>query len=235
VAGDEKQSCVVVERRAGVPTNFGQCLAERGQGFCRHVEAQDVSLQVRVTSIVGPIAGRVSNDKVLDLSQCAPARDLEPFMLRVGNGDARQFSGRRPVDGAVAKRLLELRQILERFGHAESLFRPAWLVAKETLDVFGEAAIAEMKVYAGPKRGEKRLSLLPVEARAALREPRQIFVCALPHETAGRFFACEVVHRFRIAWRFSSLVSVAWLAIAERIELFAISDSKACHGPSCRP
>src|SRR5262245_55914129 len=94
--------------------------------------------------------------ELFDLSNRATPRDVEPSLLPFGRGHARQLARRRPMDGAVAKRLREYGQGLEHFSYTESFFRPARFVTKQALDVFGEATEPEMEMNTGSQSEEKR-------------------------------------------------------------------------------
>ena len=71
------------------------------------------------------------------------------------------------------------------FRHAQSLLGPARSVAKEALDVLGEAAEAEVTVDAGSKGTDQPGTLLPVEMCAALGESRELLMYVLPIELLG--------------------------------------------------
>jgi hypothetical protein len=108
--------------------------------------------------------------ELFDLTERASPRDFDPLMLGLCNSDARELPGSRPVNGAVAERLLEFRQIFECFGDAKALLRPARLVAKKTLDVFHEGSKSEMDMGSAPKAGNQGTAFFPIETRPALGE-----------------------------------------------------------------
>src|SRR5258706_10735407 len=131
---------------------------------------------------MGRITRPVTRYHLFDLPGRATLRRLQPLSLVVGRGHARELTRRRPGDGTVAQRLIELGQPLEGFGHAETFLRPAGAIAKEAFDVFGEAAESEVVMDARSKGADQPGSLFPVEVCAALGESRQLLMYMLPVE-----------------------------------------------------
>jgi hypothetical protein len=174
------QCGVVVKRPTRVSANFAECLTNVGQRFGTDFESKDVALEVRFAWITRQIARRTTRNQLLDLTNGASAYGYEPSMLGFGSGDARQFARSGPTRRAVAKRLLELRQGLERFRHAKPFFGPAWLVAEKSFDVLGKRAVPEVKMNAGSKTEKQRAPLFPVESRSRVRKAHEVFVRALP-------------------------------------------------------
>jgi hypothetical protein len=63
-----------------------------------------------------------------------------------------------PTYRAVAQRLLECRQSLERFGHAQAFFRPSGFVSKKPFYILGERAVPEMDHRLAPLRNASVVS-----------------------------------------------------------------------------
>jgi hypothetical protein len=93
---------------------------------------------------VGSVAGALAGDQLFELAYVFALGDCEPFLLGFGDGDARELAEGRPVEDSVFEGSTEERQLLESLGDAELFLGGARLVAEAALDVFSEAAEAEV-------------------------------------------------------------------------------------------
>jgi len=72
---------------------------------------------------------------------------------------------------------------------------PPWAVAKESLNVLGEAGETEMHVNVGAEGPQERGALLGIEVRSVFGDPGELFVGTVPVEMF-------VAHRLSLARRF---------------------------------
>ncbi len=112
----------------------------------------------------------MSRHQLFDLAERSAFGDLEPLVLFFGHSHAGELAHSGPADGAIPQRLVELRQELECFGHAQPLGRPAGPIAKESFHILRERTEAEHDMRSGSKCKEECFPLLPIKSRAALGE-----------------------------------------------------------------
>jgi len=178
----QQEGRVIVERRAGISTQLRHCLTKRRIGVSRNVESEHMPPQRRITRIIGRIAWPMPGNELLDLSQRASSRELEPSALVVGRRHPRQLTRGGPAYPSVTERLRQFGQPFECLGHPQPLLCPARFVAQYTLDIFGEPTESEMNVSPGAQRVQEQAPFFPIETRPPPCQPRELVVRAPPIE-----------------------------------------------------
>ena len=139
VARHQHQGGVVVERGAAVALELVHGLPEQAQGFRGDLEAKHVTSCLGACWRAGPRAARLACDERFELVHGLAASDLEPLVLRLGDGHARELANGRPSERPGLERDASGGQLFERLGDAQLLLGRARLISKQPLDVFAEA------------------------------------------------------------------------------------------------
>jgi hypothetical protein len=109
---------IVVQLSACIAADFGKSVTKIGGAFGRDLEAKNMAVEVWIAEILRLITRRMPSHQLLDLTNGSPPGNVEPRVFAFRRGDARQLACSRPTRRAIAKRLRERRQSLERFCHA---------------------------------------------------------------------------------------------------------------------
>jgi len=125
VTGHQEHDGVVVELELTPAAELGGGFSKGGQRFCRNLQAQDMAPLLRIGGRIGRVSRASAVDHRFDLTNGLALRGLQPLLLGLGHGHARELAHRRPAHGAGGEGLGGLRQLLEGLGYPELLLRRA--------------------------------------------------------------------------------------------------------------
>jgi hypothetical protein len=103
--GDER---VIRQARAVLVVEHRADLAQERKGLGRELEPDRMHARLGIRRVVGPIAGAMVGDEILDLAQVLAAGGREPRRLGHGRCHARQLAHRRERELATCERRGEL-------------------------------------------------------------------------------------------------------------------------------
>jgi len=201
-----EQGSIVVQLGASTAAELVQRIAEECEGLGRYLEAQDVTEGCEIRRRPWSIPWVPAREHFLQLSQCLAARQLEPLVLCLADRNARELTHGRPAQLSARKGLSERGQLFERLGDAQLFLGAARFVAKQTLDVLAEAAVAQVDVCRGTLRGQEPAPFFGVRRSTLSSEPRQLPMRDPPVDPFSlyrRKLLCP--HASDITCRFSSL------------------------------
>src|SRR5687768_16333237 len=133
-------------------------------------------LRFRARRSRGCLTERTTRHHLADLARRLRVRRLDPRELVVRRRNARQLAGRREAELTIGERLVQMRQLFEPLGHAQTFLRLAPHEPEQSLGVFVEAAEAPELVHAEQVAAAHQDTELAVFACTPRRERAQLAI-----------------------------------------------------------